>query len=80
MLMNVFIRVSTDQVKLKFWPILFKSLNEIMLMAIHFVLKAVSRMEKQICLGKFAIQLFCVDLRMFLDQYFLSVSLGTQGL
>lgn len=64
MLMNVFVS-NTDHMKLKFWPALFKSLNRIMLMATHFILKTVFRMEKQvfhtnsICLVKFAVQLLC---------------------
>lgn len=51
--------------KLKFWPTLFKSLNAIMLMPTHFMLKTVFRMEKQVFhtnsirLVKFAVQLLC---------------------
>lgn len=51
--------------KLKFWPTLFKSLNGIMLMPTHFMLKTVFRMEKQVFhtnsirLVKFAVQLLC---------------------
>lgn len=50
---------------LKFWPTLFKSLNGIMLMSTHFMLKTVFRMEKQVFhtnsirLVKFAVQLLC---------------------
>lgn len=46
MLMNIFIRVSRGQMTLKFWPILFKSLNGVMLMTIHFILKTVFRTDK----------------------------------
>lgn len=63
--MNIFVGISTDQMKLKFWPTLFKSLNGVMLMTTHFILKTVFRMKKQvfhtnsICLVKFAVQFLC---------------------